>query len=205
MEQNRTKNAKTEAHTAHLFEQHRTLTEYLLARGKQTRLLHWLAAAWTVVKKFHTVAFIVRLVTLLFSILETGALVLISSAVLLILLPVFALLGMGCILVAALRSGQMNRKMRTLLANQTVYLLFPTAREQQDAKEEARELAKQATVLIVSPDWFSARATKAGHFYFTATQDQPRIFWVRRYYFFSLKREVLSLCRAVIYQTKIKR
>ena len=76
------------------------------------------------IRKFRMIAWILRIVALLFALLQAGVWALLLSALLLILLPSALLLCLISLLAAQLDSRRANRKMQALLQGKAIYILF---------------------------------------------------------------------------------
>ncbi len=144
-------------------------------------------------RRIRLIAFLVRVLTVFLSLLQTGALVLLATVLFLILLPIGSSLMLGILLTALIESRQTNRRLRNELANKNVYILFAYDPPSPFLFQNAADLSahKDTAVLIVSPYWISGKGIKKGRFYCTARQEAEGIYLIRRYYFFSLKKHVL--------------
>jgi len=185
----------------HHFLQAASLSDYLLQQLRAASPIQRFKHFWSIFKAFRTVAFAFRITTTVFLFLETGTLFLLSAAVLLVLLPIVALILMGSILIAALRSRKANRQMEKILSEKKVYVQIPTTEEltEHTVAEHADE--SSCVSLVVSPYWVSRKGICAsGKFYFTVRKEMPSVYLVRRYYFFSLKKHVLTKCKNVTYR-----
>lgn len=179
-------NRRMTAHRSFLGYLRSTVTSApLYAQGQ--RLLAYL-------RRLRTVTLLVRLLTLLWSLLQTGALVLLGTALLLVLLPAAAALLGGVLLAAYLESRRSNRFLRERLSNTRVTVLFLPPEEAPGALATARAIAERgSTVLAVSPYLLSSRSPfRKGGFYCTLRREEAGVFLIRKYYFFSLRKHVLS-------------
>lgn len=121
------------------------------------------------------------------------------SAIYVMILP-FTLLLVGLSLVfALLRSGRMNRRMRTLLDGKHIRVLIPpedlTMKEDSFLIRSAISMAQDpdTAVIVVSPHTFSTRGLGGSKCYLTARQEGTNLFIVRKYYYFILRRRVLDV------------
>lgn len=145
------------------------------------------------IRRFRMIAFVLRVLTIIWSILQTGALVLLTTALFLVILPIAAALMLGILLTALIESRRTNRQLREESEGKQIYVLFMTDRDNPFLSVNTKNLADSGnTVLIVSPYWISAKGIRRGHFYCTARKEADDVYLVRRYYFFSLKKHVLS-------------
>ena len=160
--------------------------------------LHW-KQLLAYVRRFRTVAFIFRVIGILVTILETGALVILTTMLFLILLPVAAALMLGILITARIDSRRANQKMKAALEGKKTYIFFLPREQTEFLLANAHSLAMAGNaVVVISPYWISPRGLCKGHFYFTVRKEGEGIFLIRRYYFFSLRKRVLKNKRTVI-------
>lgn len=172
---------------------HRTLFGFLYGALTQTPIYaHW-QHLLAYLRRFRTFVFIARVLTVLLGALQTGALVILSTAILLVLLPISLFLTVTVLLIARIRSRQANRRLHALIGIRSVCILFLSASHNPFLAQNARSLAEDGrVVIVVSPYWISAKGVSKGKFYATFREESPQIFLVRRYYFFHLRRHVLA-------------
>lgn len=144
-------------------------------------------------RRLRLVALILRLGTILLTVLQTGALVLLTTVLFLIAIPVLIFFTLGILLTALLESRKTNRTLSRLLCGKKVYVLFATDSPTPFFIGNARQLSslKDTAVLIVSPFWLSSKGILRKGFYGTARREAQNIYTLRRYYFFSLQKQVL--------------
>ncbi len=185
-------------------EQNRALTQktsllaYLTDRLRSAKLYVELRRLLTYLRRVRLIAFFLRAVSLLFTLLETGALVLVATVALVILLPIALILTLALLLVALLQSARTNKRLRQELSGRTVYVTFGVIGEADAhadfAKQNVLELSARpnCACLWISPHWVRSRGFLEKGFYCTARKEAAHLYAVRRYYFFSLKRNVLK-------------
>ena len=146
------------------------------------------------VRRFRTITLLLRGVGILLTVLQTGALVLVGSLLFLVLLPTLSALMLGILLTALLESRRSNRYLLDHLSGRPITVLFLSEEENPFAIANAKDLAARgSTVLAVSPYLISARGfRRRASFYCTLRQEFENVFLVRKYYFFSLRKHVLS-------------
>lgn len=150
-------------------------------------------------RRFRAVAVVLRVVTLFFAFLETGALVILGTALFLVILPLGGALMLGILLTALLETRRINQRMRQVLTGKRVHVLFLPRGRADFLRAHARSLADAGeAVILVSPYWISSRGLNQKGFYFTLREEAPNLYLIRQYYFFSLKRKVLSRVPTVI-------
>lgn len=173
--------------------QHTTLYAYLRSCVRGATLYTQWQRLLAYVRRLRLVALLLRVTTMILTVIETGALVLLSTAIFLIVLPILIALMLGVLLTALLESRRTNRLLAKESEGKRVYLLFLPREESLFFLANAQSLSQKENtlVLVVSPYWLSAKGLREGHFYCTAREEAPRLYLIRRYYFFSLQKKVL--------------
>ncbi len=190
------------AHENREMTRHRFFFGYLYARIRSTSLwAHW--QRWlSYFRRFRTVTIVWRVLVFIFSVLQTGALVLLSTLLFVIILPLFIVLMLGILITAAIESRRSNRFLREKLAGRRVCILFLPPQKSDFFEQHAARLTEEGfSVLIVSPYLLSSRGIGSRNgFYSTLRREAPDLYLVRKYYFFSLQKHVLrSLDVAFLY------
>lgn len=160
----------------------------------QNSIYSHLQSAWDSLRHVRLVAFFVRLLTILFALLQTGSAILLSTLLFLVALPLLCSLLLGVLLTAFLESGRSNRILEEQTKGRRVYVLFPVGEIRKFTVDNARSLASRngACVIIVSPHWISSKGISRGYFYCTSRTEEKNIYIIRRYYFYSLCKHVLQ-------------
>ena len=176
------------------FTAHKSIFGYALSAFRRARLY----AAWktflTRFRQIRMVAIILRILSAALTLLQTGAFVLLATVLLLIVLPLLLAFLLGILLTALLQSGRSNRFLRARLEKKHVYVLFPSNLDTPFLHQNVRSLSADPThaVLLVSPYWISGKGLIQSSFFCTVREEWENVFLIRRYYFFKLKRQVLT-------------
>ena len=158
---------------------------------------HW-QSLLTYFRRFRTIAFILRILTVIATVLQTGALVVLATAIFLVILPLLGALMLGILLTALLESRRTNRLLQKQAAGKCICVLFMSLEENGFLAGNAKSLAEQGfLVAIVSPYWIASKGIAGKRFFCTAREEYPNIFLIRRYYFFSFRKHVLQNTDAV--------
>ena len=178
----------------------RSLPRYLQGLWRQAPLYaHWKRLS-ALLRSFRIVRITARVITVLFAILQTGTLLILALAYLLVLLLLGGLFMLAILLIAAIRATRTNRILLQAARERTVCLLFMSNTPSAFFWSNARSLADRGfLVLTVSPFWLSARGLLQGRFYLTARKEADGIYLIRKYYLFSLRRRVLRNVRTVYF------
>ena len=153
---------------------------------------HW-QAFLSLLRRFRAVAFFLRVLGIIFTIIETGTLVLLTTAVFLVILPLAVALMLGIMITALLESRRTNRQLKQLLEGKQIYVLFLSQRRNPFLEQNAKLLSKtkNTAVVIVSPYLLSSQGLQKHGFYCTARREGENIYLIRRYYYFSFRKHVL--------------
>ena len=174
---------------------------YLFKSVTDTPLYERWKAFLAYLRRFRAVALALRILTLFFAILETGALVILGTALFLVILPLAGALMLGILLTARLDTHRANRTMHRLLEGRQVHVLFLPRGSAPFLQAHATSLAARgAAVVVVSPYWISSKGIGGKGFYFTLRKERPNLYLIRKYYFFSMKKRILPQDRtSVVY------
>ncbi len=142
-------------------------------------------------RRFRMISLIVRVVGYLFALLQTGTLVLLTTALFFVLLPLLLLSVGGMLLVAFLDMRKSGKKLKRLIGDKRVYVFFAAGRF---GMAHAMELAQDdGTVCVaVSPYWISSEGQLNSRFYLNVRRESPNCFTVRRYFYFYIRKKILS-------------
>lgn len=160
-------------------------------------------------RRIRLVSVTLRILSYVFLLLQTGTVFVIVLLLLLITLPVLAAVTLIAYLIALLLMRRDNQKMSTLCKSTKIYVFFPRRTEEFSRgnfwKGNILTLAKDPNtrVIVVSPYVFSGKGiVEKGRYYFNYRREDNRLYFIRKHYFFSLRRHVLSKCHgrvALIY------
>ncbi len=174
---------------------HNSFWSYLNTARRSAKLYaHWMRLV-TVFRRFRLVTLILRLTAFVLSVLEAGALALLSALLLLFFLPILIFLSLGILLTVLWEAPKKNREIASQIKEKQIHVLFWENESGEFFKANARSLAAQEgnAVIVISPFYLSSRGIrKRSPFYVTARMEEKDLFLVRRYYFFSLQKAVLS-------------
>ena len=165
---------------------------YLLARIKQAPLYTQWQELLTSFRRIRLLARLLKLLGFFFTVVETGTLVILSTALLLVILPVLALLMTAILLTAWIKSHHSNKVLSRALTKTTVVITFPRVPIDGFQLQNLRDLAARGyTVLLISPRWLSSAGIRPSPFYLTFRREEKNLYLIRPYYFFSLRKRVL--------------
>ena len=173
---------------------HRTFLAYAYDSLVHTSLwLQW-KQLLAHLRRVRTVALILRILTFLFHVLQTGTLVLLATALFVIVIPIGSAIMLGILLTALIESRHTNRRLRAEIGDKRACILFFSPHtESTFLWHHAQDLAARGyAVFLISPYWIASHAPISNRYYVTARTLAPHVHLIRRYYFFSLRRHVLK-------------
>jgi hypothetical protein len=180
---------------------HRFFIGFLLSEFRRTGIYGAWKSGVSYFRRLRTVALIIKIATVLLTLLQTGALVILSTVLFLILLPLLVAFTLGVLLTARIESRRSNRYLRKKLADRAVCVCFLSKRENPFLTKNAEDLTKNGryAIVLLSPYWLSGKGIFKSRFYTTFREELPNVYLVRRYYFFSLKKHVLPKNSTYVY------
>ena len=151
-------------------------------------------------RRFRIITTVFRVTPWILLAISTNTLLYVVAVVAVFLIPLVLLGLLSLIGSALLRYRGINEQMADKLRDRTVYVLFPLRGGEFASgsfwRANARDLAARdaSSVIVVSPYLISPRGLTDGNFYFNVRTEDEDIFLVRRHYFFSLRKNVLTRC-----------
>ena len=101
------------------------------------------------IRRFRMIAFLLRILTVLLTVVETGALVLLTTAVFLVILPIATAWMIGILLTALLESRRTNRALLKLTEGARGYVLFLPRGDHAFFLSNAKALASEDCAVFV--------------------------------------------------------
>ena len=190
------------ANEAHLF-RHRGYGGYLAELIRRNSVYRVWEKYVGYFRRLGLVSATFRIITYILVLVQTGTVFFVAFVCFLIALPIFTAISLGTYLVANILVRRDNRRMSELCGCEHIYVFFPAKTQEFSRgnfwKRNVLLLAKRenSRVIIVSPYFFSGKGlSPKGHFYFNFRKETDRVYWIRKHYFFSLRRHVLSRAKS---------
>ncbi len=153
-------------------------------------------------RRFRLLSTLLRWVTRLVVLAESGVALVASLSVFIVALPFVLVLALFSLVALLFRGRRVVKSLGEKLKDKRVYILF-ASREQIKRKNSekgyfysnARSLASNGSaVIIVSPFFFSKKGFEGSNYYVTAREEGEgeNIFLVRKTFFFMLRRRVIE-------------
>ncbi len=142
-------------------------------------------------RRFRMISYIIRVIGYLFALLQTGTLVLLTTALFFILLPLLLLSVGGMLLVAFLDMRKSGKKLKKIIGEKRVYVFFAVG-EFGASNAQALSREEDLICLSVSPYWVSPDGATSKRFYLNVRRESSNYFTVRRYFYFHIRKKILS-------------
>ncbi len=172
---------------------------YLIAQMKQNSFYQMWKKFILYFRRIGLVSIILQAAGYIFMLVQSGAVFLLA----LLILPVILLVAVGVYLTARLCDKHDNRKLKHAVRETNVYIFFPTRTAEFShgtfwkSNIYSFKETENNCVFVVSPYFFSGKGLFQKHnFYLNYTEEAPRLYLVRKHYFFSLRR-ILHSCKRV--------
>lgn len=174
-----------------------TVFSYSVALIRRSRPVRLWERYVKYIRRFRVITTAFRLLPWILLLISTHTLLYAVTAVAAILVPLLLLALLSLAASALIRYRDVNRIMERQLAKKTVFVLFPQRGQELSARfwrANVLNLAagSSACAVIVSPFFLSRRGLRNSPFYFNVREEAPRVFIVRRHYFYSLKKHVFK-------------
>ncbi len=174
----------------------RSYPRYLLSTLRRSSAYRIWMRILTYFRRFRLVSVIIRVTASILTIIETSALLIMAATVFIVALPP-ALMALLIFALAALVAGsRCNRRLTPWLRDKQIFVFFPTEQTPRGGVLHATliQLASKPgnAVFAVSPYPLSPELFGQNRPYFIQTRSAENIFYIRKYYFFMLRRGVLS-------------
>lgn len=141
-------------------------------------------------RRIRMISILIRVVSVIFSVLQAGTLVILTTAVLFILLPILLLLLTLGTVAALVDRRRSLRILERELTDKRVYVFFCIRGG--FGEENARSLARSGdvAVLVVSPHWISPTAFGSRRPFVNLRREEESLFLIRRYFYFSVRKRL---------------
>lgn len=152
----------------------------------------------TYFRRFRLASTVIRTATWIVALIQSSAVFIVSTALLVIMIPLLVISSLAMGIAALIHGADLNRRFGALLKDKKIYVFFPPASHRADQYSITCTTAKQLAedknnfVFIVSPYAFSWYILGDKKPYMTSKQLSDNIYCVRKHYYFTLRKKVLS-------------
>ena len=141
-------------------------------------------------RRARAISFFFRAIGWILTILRTGTLLILTTVLFFILLPILLSAAVGFLLAAFLDMKKSLSKLQKAIGERRVWVFFSVGRfGYASAAQVAKE--KNRLCLIVSPHWIRARGNGSRKFYLNLREESENCYLVRRYFYIRLKKKLL--------------
>lgn len=169
---------------------------YLLSTLRQSTAYRGWMRLLTYFRRFRLVSVIIRVATSLVTIIETSALLIVAATVFIVTLPLLLAASLITAVAVMISGRRCNRRLEPLLRDKQMFVFFPTATPRRGGVLDATICQLSAdprnAIFAVSPHLISSELLGRREPYFIQCQVAENVYYVRKYYFFMLRRGVLS-------------
>ena len=148
-------------------------------------------------RRFRMISYIIRVIGYLFALLQTGTLVLLTTALFFILLPLLLLSVGGMLTVAFLDMRKSGKKLKRIIGEKRVYVFFAIGGFGA-SNALALSQGEELICIAVSPYWISSEGAVSRRFYLNLRRESPNFFTIRRYFYFYVRKKILSSDQTVL-------
>ena len=142
-------------------------------------------------RRLRMISFLFRVIGAAFAFLQTGTLVLLTTALLFVLLPLFLVVSVGILSVSFLGMRKSRKQLEHVIADGRVYVFFALGEFGSSAAVELSQTS-DLVCLAVSPHWISPETAYSNRFYLNIRYETQRFYTVRRYFYFYLRKKLLK-------------
>ncbi len=148
-------------------------------------------------RRFRFLSFAFHAAAQIIAIIETSAILLVASTIFIVMIPVMLGMLVGTLVAALTRGRALNRYLREELRNKRVFIFFPTSSPApgygsvMHATVEGLAVSRSNVIFVVSPHTVSSCIFGERHMFFMARNAEENVFYIRKFYYFLLRRRVL--------------
>ena len=152
-------------------------------------------------RRFRMLRIVFQVIGWLIAVLQAGTLIVLTTVVFFFLLPLLAILLVVIPLITLLDRRKSKQRLSEAFSDsrEVVFIFSDGPVVFQSAVELAE--SENRTVLLVSPHWLSGRATDGSpaRFYVNMRQESERVFLIRRYFYYCVRKSVKDKTVGMIY------
>lgn len=151
----------------------------------------------TYFRRFRVVSVILRFSAQIIAIIETSAILLVAATAFLITIPVMLVMLIVALIAALTRGRSLNRQLEHQLKGKHIFIFFPTSSPAPGYGSVLHATVEQLCrdsdnmIFVVSPHTVSSRVFGQCRLFFMARQPQENVFYIRKFYYFMLRRKLL--------------
>ena len=140
-------------------------------------------------RRARAISFVFRVVGWILALLRTGTLLLLTTVLFFVILPLLLAIVLGFLLAALLDTKKSLSRLQKAIGERPVWVFFSTG---EFGRENALALAEsgERVCLIVSPRWISPSGHGTKKFYLNLRTESENCYLVRRYFYLHLRKKL---------------
>lgn len=143
-------------------------------------------------RRIRLISFFIRIIGWIFTLLQTGTLVLLSTVILFVALPLILAFLLGVAFAALIDTRKSFKRLSAALQDKRVYVLFCVNGAFAEANARALASDPSLAVLAVSPYRISSGGFHRSKRYVNMRQEGERLFLIRRHFYFFVRKHLLK-------------
>ena len=139
-----------------------------------------------------------RLLAYAAAVIEAGTQAVIVSTLFIVLLPAAVTISLLTLLISSVGSARASRELSAELDGKRIFVFFPESPEELSEKSPMRKrinelsTSQENAIFIVSPRFFGRAGIEKGKYYLHYRRERGCAVMLRKYYYFSFRKNVLS-------------
>lgn len=180
------------------FSKRRGFFSDLLSVIKEARAYRLWQKILTALRRVRLISLFLHIFGWVSTLLQTGTLVILTTVLLFLILPIFLVFLICLAATALIDSRRSIRRLSEHLKDKQVYVFF--CANGNFGIQNACALASDPhiAVLTISPYWIGAKGLLSNKRYVNMRQDGERLFLIRRYFYFAVRKRILKNGRTTL-------
>ncbi len=152
----------------------------------------------TYFRRFRFLSVIFRAAAQIIAFIETSAILIVTSTIFVVTLPLLLIALLASSIVTRTRGRRLNRRLAAELKDKRIFVFFPSASPEPGYGSVMHATVEQlggregCVCFVVSPHTVSSRIFGQRGMFFLMRQPSENVFYIRRSYYFLLRRDVLD-------------
>ena len=148
-------------------------------------------------RRARAISFLFRVIGWIFTLLRTGTLIILTTVLFFIILPIVITVAIGFLLAAFLDMKKSLSELQKTIGERHVWVFFSVGEfGWKNALAQASE--ENYLCLIVSPHWISSVGNNSKKFYLNLRAESRNCYLVRRYFYIRLQKKLLKSDNTVL-------
>ncbi len=176
---------------------HESIFRDLLTSVKEARPWQIWQSILAYFRRARAISFFFRLIGWILTLLRTGTLIILTTALFFVILPIATAIVIGFLISAFLDMKKSLSRLRKAIGERRVWVFFALG---DFGWENALSLAQNEgyLCLVVSPRWISSAGHGSRRFYLNLRVESENCYLVRRYFYLRLRKKLLRSDKTVL-------